>query len=82
MSDIDDFVSCHGRKAAHRVNLQKYVSGAPNGNDCFTKLADDLLLCDSCTAFWLQRQGARDIATLEKVVKLRKATTIAESGRT
>jgi hypothetical protein len=73
MNDVDVFVGCHGRKAAHRVNRKQYVSGAPNGSRCFTHLKGDILLCDSCTAFWLERQGARDLATLERAVRLRKA---------
>lgn len=71
MNDIDAFVCCNGRTATHRVNLNCYISGAPSGNACFTSLDGDLLLCDSCTAFWVNRQGARDIATLERAVELR-----------
>jgi len=73
MNDIEAFINCNGRMAVHRVNLLEYRFGAPNGKPCFTRLDGDLLLCDSCTEFWLLRQGARDIATLEKAVKLRSS---------
>jgi hypothetical protein len=73
MNDISAFVHCRGRTATHRVNLRQYVSGAPSLGCCFTHLDGDLLLCDSCTAFWLEHQGARDLTTLERAVELRKA---------
>lgn len=74
MNEINAFVRCHGRRATHRVNLKEYVSGAPDRDYCFTPLDGDLLLCDSCTAFWLEHQGARDLTTLEKAIGLRKAS--------
>lgn len=73
MNDIDAFVGCHGRKAMHRVNLRIYVSEAPKDARCFTRVGDDLLLCDSCTEFWLEHQGLRDLATLEKAVQMRES---------
>jgi hypothetical protein len=73
MNDIDAFVHCHGRKAAHPVNLKQYVCGASDRGCCFTHLNDDLLLCDSCTAFWIEHLGARDVTILKRAVGLRKA---------
>jgi hypothetical protein len=80
MSDIAAFVDCQGQKAMHRVNAERYVSGAPAGSECFARLEGDLLLCDSCTKFWIGRQGARDLATLERAVGLRM-TRIRQSTK-
>lgn len=73
MDNTDVFVGCHGRKAAYRVNLRSYVAAAPEGRACFTRLSGDLLLCHSCTGFWLDHLGVRDFATLEKAVLRREA---------
>jgi len=72
-TNVDVFVLCNGRRAAHRVNLSNYVSAAPNGKRCFTRFGDDLLLCDSCTKFWLLDLGMRQLTTLQEAVSLRRA---------
>ena len=81
MNGIKDFVGCDSRSSAHRVNLHRYVPGAPSRKPCFTFYEDDLLFCDSCRAFWLERQGARDLTTLERAMECAQHTSIAPPER-
>lgn len=65
------FIDCKGREATHRVGTNQSAAKVTPGKPCYTHEGSDLLLCDSCLAFWRECKDNANQATWQMALYFR-----------